>query len=53
MILGFIFGVWLYDLYSEGGLSLMLAQGWIGLLVALLLATVVWQWDRIVKLVKR
>ncbi|MCS7068047.1 MAG: hypothetical protein N2Z75_08935 [Meiothermus sp.] len=33
---GFLFGAWLYYLYQDGGWSLVLAEGWKGLGVALL-----------------
>lgn len=38
---GFIFGVWLYFLYSEGGWGLMLTDWWKGLIVSVLFLTVV------------
>lgn len=46
---GFLFGAWLYYLYQEGGWSLMLRDGWQGLLVALLFLAVVFLWDRVKK----
>ncbi|MGB9632406.1 MAG: hypothetical protein ACPL8I_03695 [Chloroflexaceae bacterium] len=46
---GFMFGAWLYYLYQEGGWSLMLRDGWQGLLVALVFLAVVFLWDRVKK----
>ncbi len=46
---GFIFGLWLYYLYGEGGWNLMLTDGWKGLLVILLLLGLVLGVDRAIK----
>lgn len=52
-MLGFLFGLWLYWLYSEGGLSLMLADAWKGLLLFGGPALVLLFWERIVQVVKK
>ncbi|MCS7079690.1 MAG: hypothetical protein NZ585_06540 [Chloracidobacterium sp.] len=36
-MIGFAVGVWLYDVYKEGGWELMATEGWKGLGVALLI----------------
>lgn len=46
---GFIFGAWLYFLYSEGGWGLMLTDWWKGLIVSVLFLTVVFIWSKIAK----
>ncbi|MCS7249204.1 MAG: hypothetical protein NZ840_13330 [Anaerolineales bacterium] len=46
---GFIFGVWLYYLYQEGGFSLMLSEGWKGLAAAFVFLGLVVVWDRVRK----
>ncbi|MCS6843400.1 MAG: hypothetical protein NZ528_03615 [Caldilineales bacterium] len=52
-ILGLVYGIWLYDLYSEGGWSLMFTNGWKGLLVVLLFVGVVLGLDRVMKSKRR
>lgn len=52
-ILGIILGVRLYDLYEQGGLSSLAAEGSISLLVVAILAVVIWYGDRIVRSLRK
>ncbi|MCS7059001.1 MAG: hypothetical protein NZ849_08735 [Meiothermus sp.] len=35
-LIGFLFGLWTYSLWSQGGWAAVLQEGWPGLLLALL-----------------
>lgn len=41
---GFVFGVWMFDLYAEGDTGLMLTEGWKGLIPALVVITITQTW---------
>ncbi len=43
---GFVFGLWMYYLYTEGGTGLMLAEGWKGLIPALVVIAIAEVWYR-------
>lgn len=46
---GFIFGLWLYSSYREGGFTLMVAEGWKGLILGLAFLGLVVVWNRVTK----
>ncbi|MCS6887383.1 hypothetical protein [Chloroflexus sp.] len=47
VILGFILGLWLYDLYQTGGWELFAAEWWKGTAIAVTLLVILLTWDRL------
>lgn len=47
VMLGFILGLWLHYLYSNGGWDLLAAEWWKGTLVLGILLVILLTWDRL------